>query len=88
MYVIYWCHNVSPGHGGRGSEACGGGGEAIYGQAGTGFQVTHIKREKSPSTRTGHRCSHFAVHCNVVGSNDDRFSYLMRRTRGIQIHRC
>jgi hypothetical protein len=26
MYVIYWCHNVSPGHGGRGSEACGGGG--------------------------------------------------------------
>jgi carbamoylphosphate synthase large subunit len=24
----------------------------IYGQAGTGFQVTHTKREKSPSTRT------------------------------------
>jgi hypothetical protein len=60
----------------------------IYGQAGTGFQVTHIKREKSPSTRTGHRCSHFAVHCNVVGSKDDRFSYLMRRTRGIHINRC
>jgi hypothetical protein len=30
------------------------------------YEKPHTKREKLHSKRTGHRCSHFAVHCTVV----------------------
>jgi hypothetical protein len=30
------------------------------------YEKSHTEREKSPTTRTGHRCSHFEVHCISV----------------------
>jgi hypothetical protein len=29
------------------------------------YEKPHTKREKLYSKRTGHRCSHFAVHCKL-----------------------
>jgi hypothetical protein len=49
---------------------CGGDGEAnswpIWDRIPSLYEKPHTKREKLHSTRTGHRCSHFAVHCSVA----------------------